>query len=241
MLQLLEMCGLVIQPNFLGWSPNLYGRLTAVYTLGVMTNSTHEDGAARTAGIPGKRERLAAAARQLLYTQGIEKTTIADIASAADISIGNLYYYFKTKDGLVSAAIELHAQNLRDTIASLEEHHRAPQARLKALVRGWVDQRELTAQYGCPFGTLASELDKRTDSLDRQAAKVMLLLIDWAEQQFQSMGRTDARELAVALIAAYQGISLLTNTLRDPALMTIEGRRLERWIDLLSSKAPAGS
>ena len=55
-------------------------------------------------------------------------------------------------------------------------------------MRGWVEERELTARYGCPFGTLASELDKRTDSLDRQAAKVMLLLIDWAEQQFQSTG-----------------------------------------------------
>jgi AcrR family transcriptional regulator len=205
-----------------------------------MTNSVREASAAPTARRPGKRERLAAAARQLLYEQGVEKTTIADIASAADISIGNLYYYFKTKDDLVSAAIDLHAQNLRDTIASLQTHHRTPQARLKALVRGWVEERELTARYGCPFGTLASELDKRTDSLDRQAAKVMLLLIDWAEQQFQSMGRPDARELAVALIAAYQGISLLTNTLRDPDLMTIEGRRLEHWIDSFSSTAAVG-
>lgn len=205
-----------------------------------MTNSTHEDRPGAAARRPGKRERLTAAARELLYEQGVEKTTIADIASAADIGIGNLYYYFKTKDGLVSAAIESDAQNLRDTIASLEEHHRTPQARLKALVRGWVDQREITARYGCPFGTLASELNKRTDSLDRQAAKVMLLLIDWAEQQFQSMRRPDARELAVALIAAYQGISLLTNTLRDPNLMTTEGRRLERWIDSLSSTTVAG-
>jgi TetR/AcrR family transcriptional regulator, transcriptional repressor for nem operon len=220
--------------NFLGWLPNLYSRATVVYTLSVVTNSNLDDRAATAAGRPGKRERLAAAARQLLYEQGVEKTTIADVAGAADISIGNLYYYFKTKDDLVGAAIELHAQSLRDTIAALEAHHRTPQTRLKALVRGWVDQRELTARYGCPFGTLASELDKRTNSLDRRAAEVMLLLIDWTEKQFQSMGRPDARELAVALIAAYQGISLLTNTLRDPDLMTVEGRRLERLIDSLS-------
>jgi TetR/AcrR family transcriptional repressor of nem operon len=47
------------------------------------------------------------------------------------------------------------------------------------------------------------------------------------------MGRRDARDLAVALLAAYQGISLLTNTLRDPELMVREGRRLDRWIDSL--------
>jgi hypothetical protein len=54
--------------------------------------------------------------------------------------------------------------------------------------------------------------------------------VDWAEQQFQEMGGTDAGDLAVALIAAYQGIPLLTNTFRDPGLMTGEGRRLEGWI-----------
>jgi hypothetical protein len=54
------------------------------------------------------------------------------------------------------------------------------------------------------------------------------------DQQFRAIGRRDARDLAVALIAAYQGISLITNTFRDPELMTREARRLERWIDSLS-------
>ena len=48
------------------------------------------------------------------------------------------------------------------------------------------------------------------------------------------MGRRDARDLAVALIASYEGIALLTNTFRDPELMTREARRLERWIDSLA-------
>jgi len=61
----------------------------------------------------------------------------------------------------------------------------------------------------------------------------MQLSIDWAEKQFREMGRRDARDLAVAMIASYQGISLLTNTFRDPELMRRESRRLERWIDSL--------
>ena len=48
------------------------------------------------------------------------------------------------------------------------------------------------------------------------------------------MGRRDARELAVALMASYQGISLLTNTFRDPELMRREGKRLERWADSMT-------
>ncbi|MFD4866680.1 TetR/AcrR family transcriptional regulator [Streptomyces sp. NPDC058412] len=181
----------------------------------------------------GKRERLASAAAQVLHTQGIAQTTLADIAQAAEVPVGNVYYYFKTKDQLVEAAIDSHAQTLRGLIAALDELP-TPQDRLKALLNGWVEQRELTAQYGCPTGTLASELDKRADGLDRSIAAVMQALLDWAERQFREMGRADARELAVALIAAYQGISLLTNTFRDPDLMTTEARRLERWIDSLT-------
>jgi len=53
------------------------------------------------------------------------------------------------------------------------------------------------------------------------------------------MGRPDARELAVALVAAYEGIALLANALQDPDLIAAEGRRLERWIDTLASEAAA--
>ncbi|WP_217510260.1 TetR/AcrR family transcriptional regulator [Streptomyces vilmorinianum] len=181
----------------------------------------------------GKRERLAAAAAKVLHEQGVEQTTLADIARAADVPVGNVYYYFKTKNELVEAAIDAHAQSLRGMLGALDALP-TPQDRLKALLNGWVEQRELTARYGCPTGSLASELDKRADGLDEAVAKVIQDLIDWATAQFRAMGREDCRELAVALIAAYQGISLLTNTFREPELMTAEGRRLERWIDSLA-------
>lgn len=197
-----------------------------------MTDSTVHDRPA------GKRERLVAAACQVLHEQGVERTTLADIAQAAGVPVGNVYYYFKTKDQLVEAAINAHADNLRTMLSALDRR-RTPQARLKGLIGAWMDQRELAAQYGCPFGTLSCELDKRTGGLDRTAAEVLGTLADWTEQQFRSMDRADARDLAIALVASYQGISLLTNTFRDPELMAREGRRLERWIDSLASGSSA--
>jgi TetR/AcrR family transcriptional regulator, transcriptional repressor for nem operon len=181
----------------------------------------------------GKRERLVAGAREVIHQHGVEKTTIADIAQAAGVPVGNVYYYSKTKDELVGAAIESHAHEVRTLLESLERH-RSPQARLKALVRELTAQRELAAEYGCPLGSLCSELDKRSDGLDRSCAELLRLPVDWAEQQFRQMGRRDARDLAVAMIASYQGIALLTNTFRDPGLMAREARRLERWIDSLA-------
>ena len=186
----------------------------------------------RGAASGGKRERLIDGARQALLAQGVESATLADIANAADVPVGNVYYYFKTKDDLVEAVIAAHADDVNSTLAALE-HHRTPKARLKAFIRMLTDQRDLAARYGCPQGSLCSELDKRDDELSRSCAQLMQLPIEWAERQFRAMGRRDARELAVALIASYQGISLLTNTFRDPELMAREGRRLERWIDSL--------
>ncbi|MEU0540581.1 TetR/AcrR family transcriptional regulator [Nocardia sp. NPDC005978] len=197
-----------------------------------MTNSVSDGATAKPAPRAGKRERLADAAAQVFYERGVEKTTIADIARVADVPVGNVYYYFKTKDQLIQAAIGAHERTLKDVIAALEQLD-APAERLKALVRGWVDQRDMAAQFGCPSGTLATELDKRSDGLERELAAVMRELLTWIESQFTAMGRADARELAVALFSSYQGISLLTNTFRDPDMMAAEGERLQRWIDSL--------
>ncbi|MFI1236490.1 TetR/AcrR family transcriptional regulator [Nocardia salmonicida] len=183
----------------------------------------------------GKQERLVQSAMRVFYHQGIEKTTIADIAREADVPVGNVYYYFKTKDQFVAAVIELHAQVLTGAVAEFAELP-GPAERLKAMVRSWVDQREMAARYGCPFGSLAAELDKREDAFRGEPARVMGLLVDWARTQFAELGRADAAELAIAFVAAYQGISLLTNTFRDPELMVTEGARLERWIDELGAR-----
>ncbi|MBF6288882.1 TetR/AcrR family transcriptional regulator [Nocardia cyriacigeorgica] len=182
----------------------------------------------------GKRERLVDAAVQVFYERGVEKTTIADIAKVADVPVGNVYYYFKTKDQLIEAAVEAHRRRLGHLLEELDRLG-APQERLRGLIAGWVDLREQAAQFGCPFGTLASEMDKRPDVLDAEIAATMRVLVDWSQRQFAEMGREDAAELGVALIAAYQGISLLTNTFRDPSLMKVEGDRLARWIDSLAA------
>jgi TetR/AcrR family transcriptional repressor of nem operon len=183
--------------------------------------------------VPDKRQRLVEGARLVLRRQGVEKTTIADIAQAAEVPVGNVYYYFKTKDELVQAAIDAQAQDIETALASLDRH-RSPKARLKAFLKLLIAQREVAARYGCPHGTLCSELDKRDDGLWQAGTKLMQLWIDWAEQQFRAMGRRDGRDLAVALIASYQGIMLLTNTFRQPELIVREAHRLERWIDSLA-------
>ncbi|MGW7518956.1 TetR/AcrR family transcriptional regulator [Streptomyces sp. NPDC054796] len=177
-----------------------------------------------------KRQRLMEAAARVVHEQGAGRTTIADIARAADVPVGNVYYYFKTKDELVGAAISEQARGFRELAAELDRLD-DPRERLLRLVTGWLGQKERAARYGCPTGTLAAELDKRDEGgLDVEAGRVIKLLLDWVEAQFDAMGRPDAADLAVTLVGAYQGMSVLANALRDPEIMTREVRRLTAWL-----------
>jgi AcrR family transcriptional regulator len=175
------------------------------------------------------------AGRRVLYEQGVEKATLADIAAAADVPLGNVYYYFKTKDALVSAVIESYRRSYGELGAELDRQE-GPADRLRALIAALTSRPDLLARHGCPVGSLSSELGKREDdALRDEAGAILAGLIDYAEVQFLAIGRQDARELAVALIAAYEGIALLAATLRDPGLISVESDRLGRWVDFLSA------
>jgi AcrR family transcriptional regulator len=180
-----------------------------------------------------KRERLIAAALQTVYEQGVEKTTLADIATAAGVPLGNVYYYFKTKNDIVQAVIDAHLAEARAMLAAIDEDHDDPRDRLKVMFGVLGGQGEQIARYGCPHGSLCLELDKRSGD-SSQAERLMREPVDWAERQFRAMGRPDARDLAIQVIARYQGTALLTSTFRDPDLMTREAARVSDWLDTLS-------
>uniref|UniRef100_UPI00389AB231 TetR/AcrR family transcriptional regulator n=1 Tax=Streptomyces smaragdinus TaxID=2585196 RepID=UPI00389AB231 len=180
-----------------------------------------------------KRQRLTAAAARVLHEQGVERTTLSDIAREADVPVGNVYYYFKTKDELVQAALSEHSAHLDELTGQLEQLA-DPRDRLKALIEAWIDRRDVAARYGCPTGTLAVELDKRADGiLDAEAGAVIRRLLNWTERQFRELDLPKPADLALTLISGYQGMSLLANALRDPDIMTREGTRLLHWLDSL--------
>ena len=179
-----------------------------------------------------KRERLIAAATELCHTQGVQRTTLAHIASAADVPLGNVYYYFKTREDLVHAVIEHHEATVRAALATLEQR-RSPKARLKGLAALWADSAEMVVDDGCPLGGLTYELNKGHDRLAKHARTLLGMVVDWAESQLREMGLRDPRGLAVHYVSGVQGAALLANTFGEAPLLKAEVRRLERWVDEL--------
>jgi len=62
---------------------------------------------------PDKRTRLIETATKLAYRRGFRETSLADIAEAARVPIGNVYYYFRTKKELAEAVVERRLEEFR--------------------------------------------------------------------------------------------------------------------------------
>jgi AcrR family transcriptional regulator len=186
------------------------------------------------ANLASKRDRLVLGARQVIYEQGVERTSLADVARVAGVPVGNIYYYFKTKDELVGAAVSAYTSDGSELLHGLEQLD-APEARLHGLLDVLADVGGSVAEYGCPLGTLSAELDKRNGTIvSQQSQQLLVPMIDWAEKQFADMECADARQLAITLVAGYEGAALLTHSLRDPTLLTSQMHRLHLWVDELS-------
>ena len=104
-----------------------------------------------------KRSRLIETAVKLAYLRGFRETSIADIAEAAKVPVGNVYYYFKTKEEIGEAIVDRLLAQFRAFREELEQAG-SPKERLIAFVNNIRGNREQLARGGCPLGGLCSEI-----------------------------------------------------------------------------------
>ena len=91
--------------------------------------------------------------------------------------------------------------------------------------------REELARHGCPVGTLCSVLRKLGGSAADRSTVLFGTALDWMERQFRALGKgADARSLAVHLLSATQGVSVLAHTFGDPRRVELEAARLKDWL-----------
>jgi TetR/AcrR family transcriptional regulator, transcriptional repressor for nem operon len=176
------------------------------------------------------RTRLLQAAEKTIYLYGFGSTSIADIARAAMVPLGNVYYYFKTKDEIGGAIVELRVSRFKKLLQDLEKAD-SPKERLCGFVDIKIKNRETLARRGCPVGTLCSELQKYGGAAARKSRVLFTEALAWMEKQFEALGKgADSRGYAVHLLSATQGVSVLAHTFHDPTMIAREAERLKQWI-----------
>ncbi len=182
------------------------------------------------------RENIAAAADDLFYERGFEATSFADIAGVVGISRGNFYHHFKTKDEILDAVIDRRIAKTRKMLETWEAKGQTPVDRIGCFVRILIRNRAKITLYGCPVGTLVSELGKLNHVSQSRANALFSLFSDWLAMQFRAMGCDEVTGVQHArhLLARSQGVASLSQALRDDDFIDAE-------VDLMLAYAAAAA
>src|SRR5258708_4959534 len=97
------------------------------------------------------RQRIVAAAAELMFENGVAETTLEDIRAAAGVSGSQVYHYFEDKQALVRAVIDYQA----DAVLDIQGAH-LDRLDTMAGLRAWRDflvdhQRRLRCPGRCPI------------------------------------------------------------------------------------------
>ena len=186
------------------------------------------------------RDLIVAASDQLFYERGFANTSFADIADAVNISRGNFYYHFRSKDEILAAVIDLRLANTRRMLDDWTSEADSPAARIRCFIHILIANQAKIMLHGCPVGTLSTELAKLEHANRDDAGRIFTLFRAWLRQQFVELGcGPDADDLAMHVLAHSQGVATLTNAFRDAAYVEKEVDRIGAWLmTVVESYAP---
>lgn len=179
-----------------------------------------------------KRERLLRSADRLILKQGFRQTTLADIAEDSEVPLGNVYYYFKTKEDICKSIVEKRIDAIELLLKQCSESEN-PRTRLLCLLDYPLTIRRELSDNGCPLGTLSYELSHNEGDLNRSSAELIKVVLDWVRHQFEAMNKPDAEALALQMVTNLQGMSLIANALKDPGVVDKMVNRTRGWIESL--------
>lgn len=118
------------------------------------------------------RERIVDAGLYLFWLQGYAATGMAEILARAEANAGSFYHFFKTKEELLLAVLELYIQSLEPVVVQPVLGVIAdPVERVFGILE--VYRKNLLATgctYGCPIGRLALEIPEEQFRVHKRLA-----------------------------------------------------------------------
>jgi AcrR family transcriptional regulator len=177
------------------------------------------------------RARIVDAATDLIYTRGVDRTSLDDVMAVSDVSKSQLYHYFADKDALVLEVIARQTKRVLDA----QQPHLGSLDSLPALM-AWRDAivrlNKAARGNGCPLGSLASELANESEPARKRLADSFAIWHEHIEMGLAKMrergvivASADPNKLAFALLSAVEGGLLLAKT-------THSSRPLEIALDM---------
>ena len=113
-----------------------------------------------------------------------------------------------------------------------ESEAQQPADRIRSFIHILIANRADIKRYGCPVGTLCSELAKLKHASQPEANKLFMLFRTWLSRQFTQLGRAaDADALAMHLLARSQGVATLASAFHDETFIRREVKEMCDWLN----------
>ena len=178
------------------------------------------------------RQRLIESARYLFWERGFAGTSMADLLAHAKVNSGSFYHFFDSKEALLREVLEsyliaLHPMIVEPAYAATTK----PIERIFAILEGYRERIVMTdAQYGCPLGRLALEIDPENRPAHKLIAENFRGWIDAVRDCLQAAklpAGTDIEALATYVLATMEGGVMLSRSYGsvDPFDRTVKALR----------------
>ncbi len=177
------------------------------------------------------KERIIEAADDLFYKKGYEFTSFADIADEVKISRGNFYHHFKTKDVILCAVISHRMSRTKKMLKEWEEESKDAKDRIHCFIHILIANYAKIKLYGCPVGTLTTELAKLDHTSKEDANQIFTLFRKWLCKQFKELGfKKEADSLAMHLLALSQGVATMATAFPSEVYVKQEVNHMSEWL-----------
>ena len=169
------------------------------------------------------RERILAAAADLIHRRGVHGTSVDEVLTASEAGKSQFYHYFDGKDDLIRGVLDYQVHRIFEEQAPHLEHLDS----FEGIAR-WFDavvesHRRRRLVGGCPIGSLAAEMADWDPELAREIDTVFdrwetALAAGLSRMRERRELREDADPdtLAGFVVAVQQGAILLARTGKDP-------------------------
>lgn len=176
-----------------------------------------------------KRDALTASAAELFWQNGFSATSIADIAAASHVPLGNIYYYFRSKSDFADAVSDVFVDETQTMLTGIEAEESDPRRRLALLVARLSRTMKSRVAYGCPIALCVRDFRRDAPKAAERAGEAFTLLIGFVARE---LGRTGLRpsislSTARAAVAEWQGGMMLAHALQDATVLAESFRRME--------------
>lgn len=186
------------------------------------------------------RQRIVEAALYLFWLQGYAATGMAEILHRADANAGSFYHFFKAKEELLLAVLELYLRQLEPVVVQpVSSEIEDPIERVFGILEFY--RRNLLATgctYGCPIGRLALEIPEGkirvhrllADNFDGWTAAIEKFLDD-AKERFPE--QTNLKTLSKFVLTVMEGGVMQARAHREIAPFDASVEHLREYFRLL--------